>query len=454
MTDDPTKLRYQDHGSFQNNKLNKRKKDNKPRMEIIDIPDSLIFGIFGLLVFFVAAWFYNNYIEINRIQPIFIYHNFFSSSQTDMIISTAETFAQQNTWTTNRHKSYPTTDIPIYTMNHLYNVTIDHESVDFSLWLNQTVINQVFPLMKRNYQLDKHDQLTFKDFFIVKYNADAPNAQKSLAMHTDSSELTFHIALSTPKTNPLSLQTDPLLPQTITSPEEPTQINDQEQIDAYVGGGTTFYQDPQRQPLIVPKGSLVMHPSKLHHEGSMITQGKRYIIVGFINVQTSSSSSFFQKYLRNYGRFSRCLQYHTYNQQQELINQESLSCLSFTQIYSYELWLVFYNNFINSHGSKGFTRTLRQGMVVFLALSFLLLIIALFVLVWDIFALTLWKLAYRQKQYILKQYQNKSNSSTGSSTAGPQESTNNNMSDNNNTNNINDKDVNEIEDKEIMKKIK
>jgi len=86
--------------------------------------------------------------------------------------------------------------------------------------------------------------------FLVRYH---PNEQDRLMPHDDASTYTINIALN-------------------------------EQDDDYEGGGTRFI----RYNCTVthnPRGWMLMHPGRLthHHEGLVVTNGTRYIMVAFVD---------------------------------------------------------------------------------------------------------------------------------------------------------------------------
>ena len=56
--------------------------------------------------------------------------------------------------------------------------------------------------------------------------------------------------------------------------------------DDYIGGGTYYeYYDKTVMPA---KGDLLFHSGKIRHGGNKITSGKRYILIGFFNVDSLS----------------------------------------------------------------------------------------------------------------------------------------------------------------------
>ena len=154
-------------------------------------------------------------------------------------VNAIEAYAEQNGgWTTKRHSSYPTTDIPIKST---------------PLWpsVESVVRDRVFPILAQAYGFEKR-YLSIRDLFFVKYDADTPGAQKHLKFHRDGTLLSFNILC-----NPRS---------------------------EFDGGGTMF--EALGNTVVDPQacGDLVIHSGKLRHSGAAITRGRRYLIVGFVNV--------------------------------------------------------------------------------------------------------------------------------------------------------------------------
>jgi hypothetical protein len=168
----------------------------------------------------------------NRFIQRFNYSSIFSKDICDWIIYETEKYASIHGWTTKRHNLYPTTDIPVERIVSVYNYIL------FGLI-------KVINLIKTSYCLPDIN-LNIIDLFIVKYEE---TQQTYLDFHTDSSMISFNIALN--------------------------------EMNEYEGGGTGF-----KDGLIIKlnKGDLLIHSSKVMHAGIPITKGKRYILVGFINI--------------------------------------------------------------------------------------------------------------------------------------------------------------------------
>ncbi len=174
------------------------------------------------------------------------YPNIISNDICDFIINESEKYAEKNKsqenpngWTKNRHRQYPTTDLPI---NQIPNI---------STLVNNIIKYNVLDKIEEKYQINKYF-LDFNDVFIVKYDAEK---QSNLEKHKDGSAFSFNILLNSP--------------------------------DEFEGGGTIFYEqiENEEKSILVPntKGGLVFHSGQQFHAGNKITQGIRYILVGFVS---------------------------------------------------------------------------------------------------------------------------------------------------------------------------
>ena len=177
---------------------------------------------------------------------------FLSSERCDEIVKKAN---EADSWTTNRHENYPTTDIPLN----------DIKTLDLS-----KEINDISKLCIGAYKIN--GTITPFDLFVVKYD---PNGQSMLSIHRDSSVLSFIALLSNP--------------------------------DDYIGGGTYYeYYDKTVMPA---KGDLLFHSGKIRHGGNKITSGKRYILIGFFNVDSLSIREDINKEVPTSVSDRRCIDY-------------------------------------------------------------------------------------------------------------------------------------------------
>ena len=247
----------------------------------IDGVDLMLSALLVLMVVVLAATVAIDFMPENYTSKVFTTHNVLSKIQCDEIIRISELHAQQNIhalltehndnashpnvvaavasggWLTARHANYPTTDISAYTIRQ--NVSLPShavDGVDFVQWLNHTVDTTILPMLQKQFDLSQDPAapplLSMQDLFIVKYDADNPYAQKHLEIHTDSSQLSFNIALSS-------------------HVEKDIDLHDVDGT-SYTGGGTYIVRSQSN--IHTPKGAMLSHPSRLYHAGSTLTRGK------------------------------------------------------------------------------------------------------------------------------------------------------------------------------------
>jgi len=161
-----------------------------------------------------------------------------TAEEADYIVQCAEQRAEERGgWTTNRHKHHPTTDLEIE--------DISKTNPSFQQFYRQ-LLDRIFDLIVFKFPFLQKQNLYTRDAFVVKYEMEG---QRSLGLHQDGSDVTFNVALT-------------------------------ERFVDYNGGGTYF--DALRSVLHCSKGNMVMHSGNLKHAGVEITNGKRYILVGFV----------------------------------------------------------------------------------------------------------------------------------------------------------------------------
>lgn len=164
------------------------------------------------------------------------------------IVAEAErtAIARENGWTTHRHDTYPTRDLPV------------------SLLINRKIVDRVYAAVKETvvptiatlFDMPV-EQITIKDIFVVKYDASGDQEYRGLVQHTDSSAFSFNALLSDPSD--------------------------------FTGGGTSFEFLGNASVALSPaKGSAILHRGALEHTGVPITSGLRYILIGFLG-QTGNS---------------------------------------------------------------------------------------------------------------------------------------------------------------------
>lgn len=141
-----------------------------------------------------------------------------------------------NQWTTGRHHLYPTTDIPAKDLpNGMGDAAIS------------LATNVILPSMALAFDTPL-EHLYFKDMFLAKYEPKGTGGQPGLGKHTDGSEYSFNMLLSDPKLD-------------------------------FQGGGTWI----EPVGLVKPElGDVLMHRGSILHEGCPVTDGARYVLVGFV----------------------------------------------------------------------------------------------------------------------------------------------------------------------------
>lgn len=173
-----------------------------------------------------------------------------------LIVAEGEKFAKEHGgWRTARHRRFPTTDLALKDMPNLKRM----------IWgrLEKTV----FPLMAETYNVPL-EELAFKDVFLVKYSS-LDGAQTGLPLHKDSGHISFNIALS--------------------------------DRSSFTGGGS--WMSILNDTLPVAQGQVLLHPAGILHRGLEIESGTRYILVGFVWVNSLTSHWWLL-----WGSWSRCLQ--------------------------------------------------------------------------------------------------------------------------------------------------
>lgn len=176
----------------------------------------------------------NNISFKNRFLQRFNVKQFLTDDICNFILHEVTIYANEHGWTTLRHANYPTTDLPIISMQNIFP------------FIKSITIQSIFALIKKKYRLPDFIELEIKDLFIVKYSIDTQN---KLNLHKDGSFFSFNILLNN--------------------------------VSDFEGGGTYF-----EDGLIYnsEKGELMIHCGKIRHAGFPITMGERYLLVGFINV--------------------------------------------------------------------------------------------------------------------------------------------------------------------------
>ena len=221
----------------------------------------------------------------------------FTFEECDYLLKGVKEYTNKNGWLSDRHRGYATTDVRVNKMPKL------------DKWLKNILRNRLFPILSKNHKFAV-DTFKFRDLFFVYYNAsddainknnnnnnqhnktttacldvkDAHDAkrnkepqQRSVGIHRDGSVISFNVLLNSE--------------------------ND------FVGGGTFFEQDQvvQNNMIItknnendittnlvkmegvygkvytIQRGDVLIHSGKLRHGGYEITNGKRMLLVGFVD---------------------------------------------------------------------------------------------------------------------------------------------------------------------------
>lgn len=176
-------------------------------------------------------------VEVGDFQPIVKTTPVLSPEECRTIIDESERIAAVSGWSTKRHGSYPTTDLPVSDLP---------ESIEL---FNTLLKERILPLLGQEFAGALPASMTslrVADAFVVKYSA--AGGQTELKPHRDGSVLSFNIALN--------------------------------ECSEFEGGGTWF-QSIDRS-LRIDRGEMVMHASGVLHGGHPITSGTRYILVGFV----------------------------------------------------------------------------------------------------------------------------------------------------------------------------
>jgi hypothetical protein len=173
-------------------------------------------------------------LKYNRFLQRFTYPNIYSSDVCNYIIGECERYASKNGgWTVDRHTKYPTTDLPVDKIPSIFGLVLE-------------TLKTITGRVSASYGLDDKMIINIKDLFVVKYSDDAQN---QLEMHCDGSFLSFSLLL-----------------------------NDASEFE----GGGTYFDDGLTCRL--NKGDMLLHSSQIKHSGLPITKGKRYLLVGFLDI--------------------------------------------------------------------------------------------------------------------------------------------------------------------------
>lgn len=173
-------------------------------------------------------------LKYNRFLQRFLFPKIYSADMCRYIINECENYAKHNGgWTTKRHQSYPTTDLPVNNIPSIFGIILE---------TLKTITNKI----STSYGLHDDMLLDINDLFVVKYSHDAQN---KLELHKDGTLISFNILLN--------------------------ESNEFEGGGTYFDDGLTYYLE---------QGDILIHSSRIKHSGLPITSGYRYLLVGFINI--------------------------------------------------------------------------------------------------------------------------------------------------------------------------
>lgn len=180
--------------------------------------------------------------SLEKFKQRFIIKKHFTKDICDWIIQESEDYAlNHDGWTSNRHINYPTTDLPAELITSVFSFLF--------ISFKNTICSEII----KKYELSEHYTFEISDAFIVKYDV---NNQKMLEMHNDEASITSNILLSN--------------------------------TSEFTGGGTYFEEDDITIKL--EQGDMILHSGNARHSGLEITQGKRYVLVFFINIKNIESN--------------------------------------------------------------------------------------------------------------------------------------------------------------------
>eukprot|EP01084_Bolivina_argentea_P231140 389865_1 len=182
-------------------------------------------------------------IQNDLLNKVFTINNLWNVEKCAKILNEVIKYGNINGWTTSRHRSYATTDIPSYMIGY----NIDE-------YIRKLLYDTLYPQIIEKYKLNErfnvnnneYFEIGVKDLFFVKYDL---LMQNELKLHRDGSLISFNILLN--------------------------NKND------FEGGGT--YIKHINKVIEINKGDCVMHSGKVLHAGHPITKGQRFILVGFLD---------------------------------------------------------------------------------------------------------------------------------------------------------------------------
>lgn len=178
----------------------------------------------------------SNLLNSNRFYKNYIVKNILNEDICKWIISESEKFALNNGgWIKKYYNSYPKTELQV---NKLENI---------NSFIKILLQNNIFKKIRNVFHISEEIKFNLIDLFIVKYSEDE---QTDLDLYKEGSFISFIVMLN--------------------------------ERNEYEGGGFFFEDDEKTEYL--DRGDIIIYSSKLRHSGEEIIKGKRYIMVGFIDL--------------------------------------------------------------------------------------------------------------------------------------------------------------------------
>lgn len=168
------------------------------------------------------------------LKKVYVLHDILTKEDCDFIIEESEKYALEHGWKTKRHENYPTID------NETKNIP------NISYFIENLVYQKIIPKYNEFYNIPSNI-LGIDETFIVKYSV---GGQSFLEPHEDGDDFSFVITLN----------------------------------DDFVGGGTYFLNNEEKVTSSI--GGAVIFCGKNRHMGLEITEGKRYILTGFLSLKS------------------------------------------------------------------------------------------------------------------------------------------------------------------------
>ena len=214
-----------------------------------------------------------------RVAPL-LYPN-----ECSLIVAEGEKFAKgHGGWRTARHRRFPTTDLALKDMPDLKRM----------LW--NRLEKTVFPLMAETYNVPL-EQLAFKDVFLVKYSS-VDGGQTGLPLHKDSGHISFNVALSDRSSFTGGGSWMTILNDTMSVAQGQVHITaaaplctdccmvHRSAAAPLCTGCCMVHRMPACQCV---RMQVLLHPAGILHRGLEIESGTRYILVGFVWVNSLTS---------------------------------------------------------------------------------------------------------------------------------------------------------------------